>query len=106
MATSPLLVTNNESVSRYEAIIDGEVAGFTVYELRPDAVVFTHTEVDSRWEGKGVARALAAGALDQAVAAGKTIVPECPFIASFIRRHPEYLEHVDPAHRAEVTQQA
>jgi predicted GNAT family acetyltransferase len=75
---------------RYEARVDGRVAGFAAYRRRPDAVVFTHTEVDDAYEGKGVGSVLAKGALDDVRAHGGAVVAQCPFIAAYIRRHPEY----------------
>jgi hypothetical protein len=31
-----------------------------------------------------------------------TVVPLCPFVSGYIRRHPQYLPLVDPAHRARL----
>jgi uncharacterized protein len=76
---------------RYEVTVDGDPAGFAVYEDRADGVrVFTHTEVSDDYEGRGVGSALARGALDDVRASGRRLVARCPFIASFVRRHPEY----------------
>jgi predicted GNAT family acetyltransferase len=97
-----VVVTNKETASRYEAHIDGALAGLTTYRLVGDRVVFTHAEVYPRWEGQGVGSALARGALDDVVAHGKQITPLCPFIVDYIRQHPAYLDHVDAAHRADV----
>src|SRR5262245_30650845 len=80
---------------RYEVTVDGELAGFAVYEDRADGVrVFTHTEVDDAYEGRGVGSALARGALDDVRASGGRLVARCPFIAAFIRRHDEYADLV------------
>jgi hypothetical protein len=100
-----VIVTNKETASRYEAHIDGELAGLTTYRLVGDHVVFTHAEVYPRWEGQGVGSALAKGALDDVIAHGKQITPLCPFIVDFVRRHPEYVEHVDEHHRADFESQ-
>lgn len=75
---------------RYEADADGELAGFAEYETTNGTVVFTHTEVDDRFEGQGVGSTLARQALDAARHAGLSVVPRCPFIRSWIERHPEY----------------
>lgn len=80
---------------RYVAEIDGEIVGVAVYHLRNDRHIFVHTEVDLAHEGGGVGSALARYALDDVKNNGGTVVPVCPFIASWIRRHPEYDELVD-----------
>lgn len=80
--------------SRYEATVDGALAGFAVYRDRGDARVFTHTEVFDGHEGRGVGSALAAAALDDVRAAGRSVVPQCPFIRDWIDRHPDYADLV------------
>ncbi len=83
-------VGRNAGQRRYEATVDGRLAGFVTYEEEPGRIVFVHTEVDSAFEGHGVGSQLAAGALDDARARGLTVVPRCPFIAEYIRQHPDY----------------
>ncbi|XVQ13086.1 GNAT family N-acetyltransferase [Spirillospora sp. CA-255316] len=87
-------VTENAGASRYEIRVDGELAGFAEYKLRPDKIVFTHTEVDGAFEGQGVGSALARGALDDARAKGLGVVPLCPFIKGWIDKHPDYRDLV------------
>lgn len=81
---------------RYEARLDGQLAGFAEYELRgEDLIVFTHTEVDDAFEGRGVAGAIARFALDDVRATGtRRVVPRCPFIKSWIEKHPDYQDLV------------
>jgi predicted GNAT family acetyltransferase len=90
-------VSQNEDEQRFEARVDGELAGSAYYETADDLIVFTHTEVDDAYEGKGVGSALAKGALDAVRADGRRkVVPRCPFIKGWIDRHPDYrdlLEH-------------
>lgn len=83
--------------SRYEARVDGVAAGFAEYRDHGDERAFTHTEVTL--EGRGVGGALARAALDDVRARGLRAVPMCPFIAAWIRRHPEYGDLVPDAHR-------
>jgi predicted GNAT family acetyltransferase len=88
---SDVEVRNNAEQNRYEAWLDGEVAGFAEYGLSDHAIVFTHTEVADRFEGKGVGSALARGALDDVRAQGdRDVVPLCPFIKGWIAKHPDY----------------
>ena len=63
-----------------------------------DRVVFFHTEVDDAHGGSGFAQVLAKFALDDTVAAGRTIVALYPYTARFVERHPEpYAAHVSRA---------
>jgi predicted GNAT family acetyltransferase len=81
----------------YAITVDGRHAGRALFQLRDDAVVLTHTEVDPAFEGQGVGSALAKGALDDIRAQGKRVVPLCPFIARYIQNHPEYADLVAAA---------
>ncbi|WP_244927899.1 GNAT family N-acetyltransferase [Nocardioides sp. W7] len=92
---SQVETTHNPGESRYEAHLDGELAGFAEYVLDDDAIVFTHTEVDDRFEGQGVGSALARFALDDVRRDGtRAVVPRCPFIRRWIDKHPEYADLV------------
>jgi predicted GNAT family acetyltransferase len=64
--------------------------GFSAYRLVSDGIIFTHTEVDPAFEGRGIGSRLAAGALDDVRARGLRMTVKCPFIAAYLRRHPEY----------------
>jgi predicted GNAT family acetyltransferase len=81
--------------SRYEAVIDGDVAGYADISEDVDSVVFPHVEVTPKWQGQGIASALVRQAFDDVIASGKTITPLCPFAVGFVTRHPEYAEHTD-----------
>lgn len=84
-------VRNNESESRYEALVDGEYAGKAEYLVDGDTITFTHTEVDL--EGQGVGSALAREALDDVRRQGdKKVVARCPFIKGWIDKHPDYAD--------------
>jgi uncharacterized protein len=87
---STAVVTDHPDQSRYEAQLDGQAAGYAAYFREPGAITFVHTAVEPAFEGRGVASALARASLDEARAAGETVVPQCPFFAGWIRRHAEY----------------
>lgn len=92
MDTASLAVSDNEQESRYELTRDGEVLGFLVYRSEPehDRVVLVHTEVDPAYEGQGLGSVLVKGALDDLRERGVAVVPLCPFVRAYLRRHPEY----------------
>jgi predicted GNAT family acetyltransferase len=85
-------VVQNESASRYEVWVGDSVAGFSAYDADGDQIVFTHTEIDDAYAGQGLGKVLAAGALDDAVASGKVIVPVCPFIARYVLKNQDQYE--------------
>jgi predicted GNAT family acetyltransferase len=76
-------------------LTDGERAGFAEYVVKGGRYYFVHTEIDDAHEGQGYGSKLAQGALDQVQAMGARVVPLCPFIASWIERHPDYDDLVD-----------
>lgn len=86
-------VRNNAGEHRYELIVDGHVAT-AHYRLQPGVITFDHTVVPEALGGRGVGSALARGALDDARAQGLKVVPQCPFIAGYIKKHPEYADLV------------
>ncbi|MDG4801654.1 GNAT family N-acetyltransferase [Micromonospora sp. WMMD980] len=88
------LVEENPAKHRFEILVDDALAGFTAYLPRGEVLVFTHTEVDDRYQGQGVGGALIRGTLDQVRARGGRVVPRCPFMAAFIERHPGYADLV------------
>ncbi|MGD9695817.1 MAG: GNAT family N-acetyltransferase [Thermoleophilia bacterium] len=96
---SDTVITDAPEASRYEARLDGDLAGFAEYVVKDDFIVFTHTEVDPAFGGKGIGGALARGALDGARERGLAVVPACPFIAGWIAKHPDYAELVAPSLR-------
>lgn len=87
-------VVRNDEKNRYEVWLGEELAGFSAFTPDGDQLVFTHTEIDGAFAGKGLGKVLAGRALDDVVARGEVIVPVCPFIAAFVRKNEQYNEHV------------
>ncbi len=85
---------------RYEAIVDGELAGFAEYHKRPGVISFVHTEIDYAFSGRGIGTALIAWGLDDARRQGLAVLPFCPFVSAYIRRHTDYLDLVPTARRS------
>ncbi|MBF4462956.1 MULTISPECIES: GNAT family N-acetyltransferase [unclassified Rathayibacter] len=75
--------------SRFEIEVGGTAAGFAAYVRHDDEVVLTHTVIDEGWEGRGLGGVLARAAVLAITEAGGTVVPRCPFIASWLRKHPD-----------------
>ncbi len=88
-------VSRNDALNRYELSVGGDLA-VSYYGRSANAVVFTHIEVPEALAGEGIGSALARGALDDVRARGLTVIPLCPFIAAFIRRHQAYRDLLSP----------
>ena len=86
-------IENNEEKSRFETTVDGKTA-FAAYNRDGDTITFTHTEVPPELEGKGIAGAIVKHALEEAKAQNLGVVPACSYVASYVRKHPEYGELV------------
>jgi uncharacterized protein len=93
------VVVDAPEASRYELRLDGRLVGLAAYRRRDGRIAFTHTEVDDALEGRGFGSRLAAAALEDAGRQALDVVPLCPFMASYIKRHPEYERLVAPGYR-------
>jgi predicted GNAT family acetyltransferase len=84
-------VTDVPERERFEARDEADaLAGVLTYQLTGAIIAYTHTEVDPRFEGRGVGSALARTAMDDARARGRTVVPLCPFLSGWLEQHGEY----------------
>ena len=93
-----LLVVEVPARRRFEVrTVDGTTIGRADYERMGQVLAFTHTEVDPAYEGRGVAGRLVGESLDQVRASGRRIVAYCPYVRSWLRRHPGYADLVQPS---------
>ena len=79
---------DNEEGKQYEFHIDDLVPRIEYIKAKDDKIYLTHTEVPRQLEGKGVATALVRQVLEDIKQKDVTMVPLCPFVAMYIRRHP------------------
>ena len=94
-------VVNNEAEQRFEAHVQGYTA-FLAYRRFPDRLVLVHTEVPAPLEGKGIAGKLVARALDLARASHLRVIPLCPYVTVFVRKHPEYHDLLSDEDRPQI----
>ena len=92
--TNEVRVEDNPAKQRYEARAGDRLLGFVLYRAQPDRTTLIHTEVEPELEHGGVGSKLVAGTLDDIRARGLSVVPVCPFVRAFLRRHPEYADLV------------
>jgi hypothetical protein len=91
---SDAVIVDAPEQSRYEARIDGELAGILEYVLKHGRLALSHTEVLPDFEGRGVASRLAKFGLDDARRRELGVIVICPFVRSYVQRHPEELDIV------------
>ena len=85
-------VVDSFEQSRYEILLGGEAAGVLHYRRHGGLVELAHTEIDQAYEGRGLASRLAAAALDDARSRATPVLVTCPFVTSYLERHPEYAD--------------
>jgi predicted GNAT family acetyltransferase len=91
---SEFVVVDQSELHRYEIRVDGKVAGFVRYVRHPDHLDLVHTEIGPAFEGRGLAAKLVAGVLADVRAAGGRIVPSCPYVAAYLKKHPDQADLV------------
>jgi predicted GNAT family acetyltransferase len=79
----------------YEIRVDGALAGVAQFRDRDSQRVFFHTEIAEAFQGKGLSSVLIGEALTDTRAAGMRIVPVCPAVAAYLKRHDEYADITD-----------
>ncbi len=85
-----LEVRQNTDLEQFEARVEEKLT-YIEYKLAAGNRIFlTHTEVPTALEGKGIGSALVGKVLAQVKENGWQLVPLCPFVASYIRKHPEW----------------
>jgi predicted GNAT family acetyltransferase len=84
-----LEITDVPAARRYEARIDGELAGWVDYGRVRNRLVAIHTEVLPEFGGRGIGTSLVKRVIVDARAAGGTITPRCPLFVTWFERHPE-----------------
>ncbi len=90
MTEDAVEIRDRPQESRYVITLGGQPVGSSAYALNESEITFTHTVIDREFEGRGLGLRLAAAVLDDARARGLRVRPQCAFIASYIKAHPEY----------------
>jgi predicted GNAT family acetyltransferase len=84
-----LKIDNNRSASRFEVLVNGALSVLD-YRVAENTIYLLYVEVPKAEQGRGIASRLSRAALEFARASGLKVVPQCPFIAAYMRRHPEF----------------
>jgi predicted GNAT family acetyltransferase len=90
--SADIALEEGDSKGRYVYRSDDGEAEMTFSKAGAHLVIIDHTEVPGAFRGQGVGQALVARAVADFRAAGKKVLPLCPFAASQFRRHPEWAD--------------
>jgi predicted GNAT family acetyltransferase len=99
MSAAQTTVADNADRERYEIRVDGKLAGFVKYRLRPEAIELVHTEINDEFEGRGLGGRLISFALDDARERELAVLPFCPFVNDYMQRHRQYVDLVPEGRR-------
>ncbi|MFD2999393.1 GNAT family N-acetyltransferase [Pontibacter toksunensis] len=91
-----LNITHDEEDLRFYAIVEGDEAELTYTYPESGVMDFDHTFVPEGSRGQGLADQLVKTGLDYARSQNYQIVPSCPVVGAYIKRHPDYRDLVQP----------
>lgn len=95
-------IENNVEKQRFQIDLgDGSMA-VAEYRVGEGTIAFTHTEVPPEHGGKGIATTLIRLALEWARERGLKVAPICPFVAAYIKDHPDEQDLLDPVWREKL----
>jgi predicted GNAT family acetyltransferase len=93
-----LEIINNEQQQQFQVRLEGELA-YLEYRLYKGDIALMHTEVPEKLSGRGIASALAEYAIKYAREKKIPVMVYCPFVASWLKKHPENRDVLDPKYR-------
>ena len=91
-----MTVEHDEKGSRFFVRVEGDEADLTYTRIGPHLIDLQHTYVPESASGHGVAEVLAQAAFEYAREHGDRVVPSCPFVRVWLRRHRELWKLLDP----------
>ena len=91
---------NNTHKHRFESMTDGKESFVEYQTVDDETLALVHTEVDPSLEGQGIGTKLVESVLAYVDRNNLKIVPLCPFVATYIKRHPDWNRIVSTAYTA------
>lgn len=92
--TEKYIVHLDEKDQRFEVKLDDEVA-YIDYRWYDGRLMLLYIYVPVPYRGKGISNVLIREALEYAKSKGVKINIYCPYIAKYVRTHPEYHDLLD-----------
>ena len=93
-------IKENKHRNRFEMETDGKLSIVEYQPIDDETIALTHTEVDPSLEGQGVGSKLVEGVLQHVEQNNMKIVPLCPFVSVYLKRHPDWNRVVSTTHTA------
>lgn len=84
-----LTVEHLKAEKQFAIDLNGSRA-FLDYRFDGGTLILIHTEVPPELGGRGLGGRIVQAALDYADKQGLAIIPQCPFVASYIEKHSQY----------------
>lgn len=84
-------VTHNPAENRFEAWVEGKLAKLD-YTENGNTIMMTHVGVPVEFRGQGLAAVITRAALEYAKSKSLRVIPICPYVVSYLRRNPQYME--------------
>ncbi len=84
----------NENNHRFEIEIEGHFS-FVNYKESQSTISLIHTEAAPELVGTGAAAAVVEKTLHYIQETGKKLLPYCPYVFAYIKKHPEWKSIVD-----------
>ena len=85
-----ITLEETDTKGRYSATVDGHEAEMTYSRTGDATIIIDHTFVPETLRGRGIGEALVRRGVEDARAAGRSIIPLCPFAKAQIDRHSEW----------------
>ncbi|WP_027377912.1 GNAT family N-acetyltransferase [Kaistella palustris] len=90
-----LPLVNNDKKKRFEMEFNGHLA-FINYGDFGNEIALVHTEAEPELQGTGAATAVVEKTLEYIESQGKKLLPFCPYVFAYIKKHPAWKRIVDP----------
>lgn len=90
MDLSQFTTINNKDKNRFELRVQEHLGRIDYIINKTELIFLVHVEVDRKLQGMGVATKMLQDVFYYIEQQNMKMVPLCPFIASYLKRHPEY----------------
>lgn len=88
------VITHNRAAGSFETTVEGNLCVID-YRFADGVVYLTHVGVPRPVGNRGIAGRLTQAALDWARSEGLRVVPVCPYVVAWIKRHRDYQTLLD-----------